>query len=119
MPATHDIAIRSITVWHRPDEDPDLSWLEQDCFAHDGYGAARLASYGHDWHMIGIVAEAEITVAGVIQTITSGGLWGIESDSSDDYLREVADEELAALRDILVGLGFAADAIDGAAHDAR
>jgi hypothetical protein len=31
-------------------------------------------------------------VNGVCQTITSGGLWGIESDSSRQYLSEVEQE---------------------------
>jgi hypothetical protein len=58
------------------------------------------------WCMLGITAVAKVVVNGVIQTVTSGGLWGIESDGGEEYFREVADEELAELRDILVALGF-------------
>ena len=40
-----------------------------------------------DWCFIGIRAEAEITLADhVTQTISSGGLWGIESDSDSTVL---------------------------------
>ncbi len=39
------------------------------------------------------------------QTITSGGLWGIESDAGK-YFEEVEREELAALCDQLHALGF-------------
>jgi len=61
-----------------------------------------------DWCMLGIWAEAEVQTQnhGVIQTIRSGGLWGIESDSGEVYLDEIANEELAALSSELGALGF-------------
>lgn len=59
-----------------------------------------------NWHMIGIQAVAKIVVEGVRQTIRSGGLWGIESDSGKDYLNEVANEQQAELAGILAELGF-------------
>ena len=55
---------------------------------------------------IGIRAEAEIVVHGVCQTITSGGLWGIESDSARQYLSDVEQEEVDQLKAILQSLGF-------------
>lgn len=57
--------------------------------------------------MIGIIAKAEVVSAqGICQTIRSGGLWGIESDSGKEYLEEIATEELGQLREELAGLGF-------------
>lgn len=38
------------------------------------------------------------------QSVESGGLWGIESDSNEEYIKEVAEEELSELREILGGL---------------
>lgn len=83
-----------------------------------------------NWHYIGIRAEAEISVPAsgtfenlaannpyrhdVIQTITSGGLWGIESDSEKKYLESTAKEELADLKGQLKALGFSARAISKA-----
>ena len=65
-----------------------------------------------DWCFIGIRVEAEVqTSSDVVQRITSGGLWGIESNSGKDYLDSVAREELAQLKDELVGLGFSRRAI--------
>ncbi len=74
-----------------------------------------------NWYYIGIRAEAEIglpsnyTQAGkpilMCQKITSGGLWGIESDSDRDYLESVEKDELADLKTQLKGLGFSARAI--------
>lgn len=55
--------------------------------------------------MNGIRAEAKILVNGVAQTVRSGGLYGIASDSDSDYAREVAHDELSALADILGELG--------------
>lgn len=64
---------------------------------------------------IGIRAESEIVVVdAVCQIIASGGLWGIESDSDESYLKSVEDEELHMLRDILHTLGFSKRAISRA-----
>ncbi len=45
----------------------------------------RMESYGTDWWMVGIWAQVEVVVNNIIQSITSGGLWGVESDSGRDY----------------------------------
>lgn len=72
------------------------------------------------WCYIGIRADAEVLVPmgekphGVIQTITSGGLWGIESDSDSAYLDSIGKEELADLRGQLKALGFSTRAISAA-----
>jgi hypothetical protein len=82
-----------------------------------------------DWAYVGIRAEAEIGIPclankGCVrghevyythtQKITSGGLWGIESDSDKDYLASVRKDELADLRGQLKALGFSARAISAA-----
>ena len=50
----------------------------------------------------------------VIQDISSGGLWGVESDSDKAYFAEVAGEELAELKSQLQALGFSKRAISQA-----
>lgn len=72
----------------------------------------RLGKLGDDWQFVGIYASAQIIVGDVFQHIKSAGLWGIESDSSDEYFREVALEEVASLKDILRDLGFPDSEID-------
>lgn len=68
-----------------------------------------------DWYYIGIRAEAIIeTGSGITQRVSSGGLWGIESDSDKSYFEEVQNEELAALKAELVALGFSKRAISKA-----
>jgi hypothetical protein len=72
------------------------------------------------WCFIGIRADAEYSVDGsdVVQEITSGGLWGIESDSGKSYFAEVEAEELAELRTQLSGIGFSKRAISAAIKNA-
>lgn len=75
----------------------------------------RMEAYNRgDWHMVGIRAVAEIVVNDVRQTITSGGLWGIESDSDKEHLAEVGREQLTGLRSILLELEFTEGEIDAA-----
>ena len=64
-----------------------------------------------NWGFIGIEARAEIVIGGVCQRVTSGGLWGIESDSGDDYLKEEETNQLAELRTVLYEMGFSKRAI--------
>ena len=74
-----------------------------------------------DWCFLGVSASATV-LAGeshVSQMITSGSLWGIESDSGDSYFAEVEKEQLTELRDQLVALGFSRRAIAAAFKNAK
>lgn len=78
------------------------------------------------WQYIGIRAVAEVaipmgahTAVATIQRITSGGLWGIESDSDKSYLADVGKEELANLKTQLLALGFSRRAISKAFADVQ
>jgi len=73
--------------------------------------------------MKGIRAEAQIITSlnlldslqsATVNRISSHGLWGIESDSDEEYVKEIEKEELSELRDILTLLGFASEQIDNA-----
>ena len=83
-------------------QDPD--YREQD--------EARLAAWRNDdWHFIGIRAKATIKIpygtnpnCWITSEVLSPGLWGIESDSGEDYFRQVYQEEREILIDILSGL---------------
>ncbi len=75
----------------------------------------RMEAYNRNyWGLVGIQAKASIVINGVCQRIGSGGLWGIESDSGQDYLKEVAREQLDELTGILENLGFAPEEISAA-----
>jgi hypothetical protein len=78
---------------------------------HD-YKRMEALNNGH-WSYIGIIAKAKILVPIVgnpgssqYQTISSGGLWGIESDSGKDFFEETIDDELSGLADQLEALGL-------------
>lgn len=78
-----------------------------------------------NWYYMGIRAEATVMLANntagiaMTQKIRSGGLWGIESDSGKDYLDEVAQDELSALRTELKAIGFSTRAISTAFKNAE
>lgn len=110
-------SIIEIRVEIVPDPDPDLSWLTgyanisedqspeaiaEQVEAND----QRVATYGDEWYMVGVRAVAEVEVNGVRETITSAGVWGVESDSSTAHFEEVQVPELAALNGMLAELGF-------------
>lgn len=101
--------ILTVTVERISDCDPDTSYLEQEGFED------RLEAYRRDvFEYIGIKTKAEIVIAGVCQTVRSGGLWGIESDSGEEHFKSVEVEELDGLRAVLRGMGFGARAISKA-----
>ena len=90
---------------------------EYQKYGKQDYDRMEGLNAGH-WWFIGIGAKAQVvttkTGAGVVQTITSGGLWGIESDSDNAYLRQVEDEQLTELVEELKRLGFGERQIDKA-----
>jgi hypothetical protein len=91
--------IVSITAKQLWDPFPDTSYLESPG-SEERYHQYQDGRFG----FIGIRAEAEIVVNGVCQIITSGGLWGIESDSDLQYLAEIEHEEVDQLKAILGSL---------------
>lgn len=106
---------------HAKDEDPKavIAYTKQDF--------ERMESLNNNnWCYVGIGAEAEYYVSTpaddstgkhgtfLLQKITSGGLWGIESDSDRSYFESVEQEELAELRSQLKAIGFSSRAISTA-----
>ena len=102
-------AILDVAVRVEVDSDPDTSYLDEPNFLE------RLESYrSGSWTFVGVTAVALIRTGDVTQRVTSGGLWGIESDSGSDYLESVGAGELDSLVEILRGLGFSAHAVSEA-----
>lgn len=106
--------INCIELKREYDEAPDLSYLDQYANSIDPKEQEyykkdheRKNDYGDGWSMIGITAVATIylpfevepgKVNYKIETITSGGLWGIEDDSGEDYLKEIEAAEIDDLK---------------------
>ena len=111
--------IKEIIIKHIIDNNPDLSYLQQDYKdenvtneeneKYQKQDKQRLDDYYKgNWHMIGIKASTDLWVdyngySQIIGNIHSGGLWGNESDFSDD-IKDIDKEQLEELKDILNGL---------------
>ena len=80
----------------------------------------RMESYERqNWCMTGIKAVAKIQTSNdgknwLCNEVSSGGLWGIESDCGAECKKEVADGQLAELRNALKAFGFNNRQIDQA-----
>lgn len=88
-----------------PDSSPDPSYLEQEGF-EDRLAEYRRGEFGY----VGVRASVEVQIPNrnlgyYVQRFESPGLWGIESDSGEDYFNEVFIEEEAILADMLEALG--------------
>lgn len=100
------IKVENLRIVAQVDQDPDLSYLTGGGDPeHAEEDRERHESYGDKWHMIGILATADVIIAGTVQHVQSGGLWGIESDSGKAYFKEVAKEEYKGLVDVLRAMG--------------
>jgi hypothetical protein len=107
--------VDSVKIEWLNDESPDLSWLDQsDKEMGEGFEAQskeRKESYGQSWEMLGCVATAQVSysIGGGnrrLETLSSGGVWGIESDSDKSYLREVEKDQLFDLSSHLENFGI-------------
>jgi hypothetical protein len=67
----------------------------------------RMERYNNqDWYFMGVRADAVVSYPVLgnsrrLETMTSGGLWGIESDSEEDYIKEVEEEQIEDLKNHL------------------
>lgn len=105
MPHTAQIDFE-MQIEHDPEAHPkdylfqDPEYCEQD--------EARFNAWRKgDWHFVGVRAKATIKFpygsnpdCWITSELLSPGLWSIESDSGDDFIRQVYDEE----REILAGM---------------
>jgi len=65
-----------------------------------------------DWTLIEIGAVARIEIRGGIEEVTSGCVGGVESDSGEDYIRDIKLEQLEELKSILKEIGFTTEEIE-------
>lgn len=108
--------VRNIRVVVMLDSDPDASWLEQEG------NEDRLAAFNEgQFGFCAVRVEADLYVPHgsgfIVQPVMSPGLWGIEDDSGDDYLREVAADQYVELRHMLDVLHVTPDDFDAATAD--
>jgi hypothetical protein len=90
-------AIRVLVV---PDDDPNPAYPDPE--ENDEFADRRAAHARGEFQIVLVRAEADVAIGGVIQTLTSGGMGGVESDSD---VTEFAGEEWRELRRILTDVG--------------
>jgi len=105
--------IQKITINVMIDDDPDLSYLEQDYKDTEDLNERekykeqdkeRLdAYYRGSWNTVGVKASCEVLIpignkSFMTQKINSGGLWGIESDSDKEHIEEIKQEQIEELK---------------------
>ena len=114
------VRIEKITIERKIDESPDLSFLQQDYAEvknikeREKYlkqDKERLNAYNNnEFDFLGISAKAEVSYEmdnvypkgnRRIEWLSSGGLWGIESDCGEKELKQVEDEQLENLKEHL------------------
>jgi hypothetical protein len=75
-----------------------------------GIPRERLRAFqGNEWHFIGVRAKAIVEVVqaqtAVRYEFLSPGLWGVESDSDEEYLKSVFEDECEILKNDLALIG--------------
>jgi len=74
-------------------------------YAQEDY--KRMRSFGVEWDMRRVFARVHLVVHGTTQFLDTPGLFGVESDSREDYIfGEVGREEYLTLVEILADLGI-------------
>jgi hypothetical protein len=101
-----------------------MTYAEARKYTHQDYERMEALQRG-DWCFIGIKAVAEVHLTDgdsfrtTTQIIRSPGCWGIESDSGQDYITEVEQEELSNLKSELSAIGFSKRAIAAAFRNVK
>jgi hypothetical protein len=71
-----------------------------------------------NWNFMGVIAQAYVATPDTFgyteQVIHSGGVWGIESDASKEYIKSEENQQLRELREILKEFGFSTRQISAA-----
>jgi hypothetical protein len=94
---------------HDQDADPkDYLFQDGDYRNED---QARLEAWQNEkWHFVGIMARATVEIVrngvGTLYTLDSPGLWGIESDSGEDYFASIFADECETLRADIEAMGL-------------
>lgn len=108
--------------------NPSFNYVDKQGRPTNGLTAEEVRTYvrrdydrmeslnNQQWCYLGIRADAEVCLAdsGAVQRITSGGVWGYESDMAPTDFEEAESEQLAELKTQLLALGFSRRAIAAA-----
>lgn len=92
---------RYFIAMNSPEETGNPNSVEQDYKRYMDFNNQK-------WHFISVkaVAEVKLTDNGPIQQITSGGLYGIESDSDESEIERIIHEEKEECIEQLMAMEF-------------
>ena len=99
------VELRAVRVVRDEDGDADVSYLSQEGFEDrlDEFKRGRL-------HFVELWIEADVDIAeGVQAVVTSNGIGGIESDTTEEELDALIVEEWCSLRTALKTVGVPTD----------
>lgn len=127
------ISVSNVRVHRQSDDDYDHDYNPDNYKGIDPETAAeylrqdreRIDAYNRgEWYAMGISASCSLWRnhpghAQHVAEVFTGGLWGVESDSDESYIRSVEDDQLDELRDILADMGIPEDHIAAALRDAK
>jgi hypothetical protein len=71
----------------------------------DGFEDRLAAFHRGEFSFVCVRAEAEVLIEGTVQTLTSAGLWSVESDSDESEIVDIAIGEYEQLRKVLKTIG--------------
>ena len=105
MTRTAEVEIDMLTSFDQDASPLDYLFQDPNYRTED---QARLDAWRNgEWHFVGIRARATIKIphginphCWITSELLSPGLWGIESDSGDEYFLQVYQEE----REVLIGM---------------
>jgi len=86
------------------DPDPDVAYLREA-----GFEERRKAHKRGEFKLLGVYVEADVVIEDTEQSLVSPGLWGVESDLSEEELGQIVGEEWGALRAVLKTVGVATE----------
>jgi hypothetical protein len=109
MTRTAEIEIEMVKTYDQDAHPNDYLFQDPQYREQD---QARLKAWRNDeWHFVGIRAKATIKIphgsnpeCWITSDLSSPGLWGVESDSGDEYFQQVYQEERDELLQMLASL---------------
>lgn len=98
-------SIDSIRIEWEEDDDKEPTFVEDEGEEYRAENEKRLEAYNRgEWWYQGCRAVATVsypvndTGDRRLETFSSGGLWGVDSDCGDSYRQEVEEDELTDLK---------------------
>jgi hypothetical protein len=97
--------------------DSSISDEEREKYSREDYLRMESLESGK-WYMLGVQAVCRLKISHdggkswLLQDIHSSGLWGIESDSDESFIKQVEYEQLEELKRLVITLGVPQEVAD-------